>query len=213
MLPSSHLPILPIMNTASPITAMRPWLIQIGLNTHSQLHVMTPQSFNAINKRVSASANPMLTLVSVFFSISFSLITERCKYLHRSLISIFRIVVLIPGFDRMMPMAQRLPVLLIPEQFLISTVRDDMIYIGRLHVSAFLHALHTKRMGFQIFLSGFLPSAVVSSPCRTPVFFRVEALMLFAILRPIRNESRTTGMAAGSFAPIRHSVPSFHLDI
>ena len=140
MLPSSHFPILPIMNAASPITAMRPRLIQIGLNTHSQLHVMTPQSFSAINKRVSASAKPVLTLVSVFFSIPLS---SRLSILADRLILILRITILIPGFDRMMPMAQSLPVLLIPEQFLISTVRDDMIYIGCLHVSAFLHALYT----------------------------------------------------------------------
>ena len=44
----------------------------------------------------------------------------------------------------LMAMAQGLPVAPVPEELLITTVRDYMVNIRCLHVSAFLHALRTQ---------------------------------------------------------------------
>jgi hypothetical protein len=42
------------------------------------------------------------------------------------------------GFDTVMAVAQGLPVALVPEELLISSVRDDVINVGCLDVLAFL---------------------------------------------------------------------------
>ena len=46
--------------------------------------------------------------------------------------------------------AESLPVTLVPEQFLVTTVRLDMIHYRCSDKPTVLHALHTQRMGFQI---------------------------------------------------------------
>lgn len=46
--------------------------------------------------------------------------------------------------------AESLPVVLVPEQLLITTVRNDVIHHRCPDKPAVLHALHTQRMGFEI---------------------------------------------------------------
>ena len=60
-------------------------------------------------------------------------------------------------------LAERLPVVLIPEKFLITTVWNDVIHNRCPDVLALLGTLHTERMSFQIRLSDFLPPPVVST--------------------------------------------------
>ena len=59
--------------------------------------------------------------------------------------------------------AERLPVVLIPEKFLVTTVWNDVIHNRCPDVLALLGTLHTKWMSFQIRLSDFLPPPVVST--------------------------------------------------
>ena len=58
-------------------------------------------------------------------------------------------------------LAERLPVVLIPEKFLVTTVRNDVIHHRCPDVLALPSTLHTERMCFEIRLPGFLPMSVV----------------------------------------------------
>ena len=60
-------------------------------------------------------------------------------------------------------LAERLPVILVPEKFLVTTVWTDVVHYRCPDVLALLGALHTERMRFEIRLSGFLPPPVVST--------------------------------------------------
>ena len=53
-------------------------------------------------------------------------------------------LILPPRLDTVVPVAQGLPVAPVPEELLITTVRDYMVNIRCLHVSAFLHTLHAQ---------------------------------------------------------------------
>jgi len=75
-------------------------------------------------------------------------------------------VILVSGLDAVVTMAEALPVALIPEENTVSSVRLDVIHIGRLDVAALLQALHTQRMCFKVTLACFVPcSAVASAAC------------------------------------------------
>ena len=93
-----------------------------------------------------------------YFSIHYS----RFRFLI-SVIPIHHILILRVRLDAVVPVTQALPVALIPEQLRITTVRYDVIYIRSFHVPAFLHALHTERMGLQVLFSGFLPLTSVTA--------------------------------------------------
>ena len=79
------------------------------------------------------------------------------------LIPVHHILILGVRLDAVVPVTQALPVALIPEQLRIATVCNDVVHISRFHVPAFLHALHTERMGLQVLFSGFLPLTSVTA--------------------------------------------------
>lgn len=58
-------------------------------------------------------------------------------------ILVLRGVILVSGLDAVVTMAEALPVALIPEENTVSSVRLDVIDIGRLDVAPLLQALHT----------------------------------------------------------------------
>lgn len=60
-------------------------------------------------------------------------------------------------FYAVMAMAERLPVIPVPEENRITSVRFDVIDVGRPHVLPFLQALHTERVRFEVLLSGSPP--------------------------------------------------------
>ena len=60
-------------------------------------------------------------------------------------------------------LAQRLPVALIPEEVLVSSVRNDVVNHGCLCVPADLHASGTQWVAFQIKLALLLPAATVAT--------------------------------------------------
>ena len=61
------------------------------------------------------------------------------------------------GLFVMVGFAQRLPVVPIPEQLLISAMGDDVVNDRCFHVPTISHALNTQRMGGEELLAGLLP--------------------------------------------------------
>ena len=55
---------------------------------------------------------------------------------------VLRGVILVSGFHAVVPVAEALPVALIPEENAVSSVRCDVIDIGRLDIASCLHALN-----------------------------------------------------------------------
>ena len=95
---------------------------------------------------------------------------------------ILRRLILPPRLDTVMAMAQGLPVAPVPEELLITTVRNDVIHVRRLNVPAFPHTLHTQRVRLKVLLPGFLPrTAVASARCGT-YFFWMHRFVSVAIL-------------------------------
>ena len=78
--------------------------------------------------------------------------------------------------------AQGLPVAPIPEEFLIPTMRNDVVDIRRLHISTFLHALYAQRVCLKVLLSGFPPSCSIASLRSGTYLFRMHWFVTVAIL-------------------------------
>ena len=68
--------------------------------------------------------------------------------------------------DAMMTVAKALPIALIPEQCVVTSVRSDVIDIGRLDVVTFLHALYTQWVCLKVTLACFVPcTAIAAATC------------------------------------------------
>lgn len=81
-------------------------------------------------------------------------------------ILVLRGVILVSSLDAVVTVAEALPVALIPEENTVSSVRLDVIHIGRLDVAPLLQALHTQRMRLKVTLAGFVPCrAVAAAAC------------------------------------------------
>ena len=72
----------------------------------------------------------------------------------------------VTGFPIMAALAQRLPVVLIPEQLLIAPVRNHMVDHRCLCEHAVLHALIAQRVALQESRAGLSPAAVVATGLR-----------------------------------------------
>ena len=111
------------------------------------------------------------------------------------------------GFLVMAVLAQCLPVILIPEQILVSPVRNDVVHHRRSGQPAFLLALDAQWMPSQVCCPRLAPFAVIpakSGPTaqtvRTPFYvLRTVHLALFA-------ETHTSGIAARSSRFHRHAA-------
>ena len=101
-------------------------------------------------------------------------------------------------------LAESLPVVLIPEKFLVTTVRNDVIHDRCPDVLALLGALHTERMCFKIRLPGFLPTSVVSTLCCWPGGFWVERQVLLTVEPAGFHQLRTAGVMARCLLSVRH---------
>ena len=100
--------------------------------------------------------------------------------------------------------AESLPVALIPEQFLVATVRDDVIHHRCPDVLAMPGTLRTQRMGFKIRLPGFLPAAVVSTLCCWASNFRVERQVLLTVELAGFDQFWASGVPARCLWSVRH---------
>ena len=101
-------------------------------------------------------------------------------------------------------LAESLPVVLVPEKFLVSTVRNDVIHHRCPDVLALLGALHTEWMCFEIRLSGFLPPSVVSTLRRRAGYFRVERQVLLTVELAAFHQLRAAGMMTRCLWSVRH---------
>ena len=91
-------------------------------------------------------------------------------------------LILSPGLDAVVLVAQGLPVALVPEELGVSTMRNDVVDVGCLHVPPFLHAFHAQWVYLKVLLPGFLPSSTVSPTRCGPYLFRMHRLVSVAIL-------------------------------
>ena len=75
-------------------------------------------------------------------------------------------MILVSCLDTVMTVAEALPIALIPEQCVVTTVRSDVIDIGCPDVVTFLHALHTQWVRFKVTLACFVPcTAIAAATC------------------------------------------------
>lgn len=79
------------------------------------------------------------------------------KILFFSSVPIFGGLVLCPGLRVMALLTQSLPVAPIPEQLLVTAVRNDVVNNCCFGVLTLRHTLDAQRMGFEILLAGLLP--------------------------------------------------------
>lgn len=105
-------------------------------------------------------------------------------------------MILVSGLDAVVSVTEALPVALIPEENTVSSVRLDMVDIGRLDVASGLKALHTQRMRLKVTLAGSVPCGTVASAACGACLLRVEGTVLFTVLRTVGNECGTAGMPA-----------------
>lgn len=106
-----------------------------------------------------------------------------------------------------MLLTKRLPVVLIPKELLISTVRHDVVDDRCLHVPSFPLAHTTKRMRCEKSPALLLPPAAIPTACSRPGNLRVKRQVLLTIFTSRHNQLTTTGLAAGNHRFLRH--PSF----
>ena len=108
-------------------------------------------------------------------------------------------------------LAERLPVVLVPEKFLVTTVWNDVIHNRCPDVLALLGTLHTEWMSFQIRLSDFLPPPVVSSlRCRAGHLW-MERQVLLTVEPAGFHQLRAAGVMARCLWSVRHFTFPFLL--
>ena len=85
-----------------------------------------------------------MPVFAILLNIIYKSITEHALLFRKSdSVFIFSVSVFSHCLPIMTSFAQRLPVVTIPKEFLISSVWHNMVYYGCLNVPAFLHALRT----------------------------------------------------------------------
>ena len=119
-------------------------------------------------------------------------------------VSVLRGMIVSPCLNAVMPVTERLPVVLIPEQDAVASVRLDVIDICSLDIASLFHAFHAQRMRFKITLAGFVPCSTVTSAACGAYILRVEGTMLLTVFRTIRNKCCTAGMLAWCIGSVRH---------
>ena len=113
-------------------------------------------------------------------------------------VPVFWHLILCPCLLIMALLTKGLPVVLIPEERLIASMRNDMVYHRRFCIFPLLHAVHAQRMGSKIRLAGFLPRSTIATAGSGPYLFRMQSFVLFAVLRTRRYQFRATRMLAGN---------------
>ena len=108
-----------------------------------------------------------------------------------------------PGFPVVALFAERLPVLLIPEQHRTSPVRLDMIHNRCRRQFSCSLTLCAKRMPCQELLPRLLPTTTVATLKGTSPVTGVQLGMLVAVT--IVRQSRATGMLARFLRSFRHN--------
>lgn len=120
-------------------------------------------------------------------------------------------MIFVSGLNAVVSVTEALPVALIPEENTVSSVRLDVIHIGRLDVASLLQALHTQRMCLKVTLAGSVPCRSVASAACGACLLRVEGTVLVTVLRTVGNECGTAGMSARFVWSVRHRL--YHLSV
>ena len=94
-------------------------------------------------------------------------------------------------------LAEGLPVTSIPEQFLVPTMRNDMVNDRSFSEEALPFTYDAERICIEVLLARLLPRTVVPTTCYRPDFLRMQGLVLLTVFCPTRHKFRATGMAAG----------------
>ena len=108
-------------------------------------------------------------------------------------ILILRIDILRQRLPVMMFLAEALPVASIPKQFVIPTMRNDVVNHRCLTVYTLAHAHDAQRIRSEVFFPCLLPCPAVSSAAGRPYRFRMEALVFLTVLDPVRHKCRASG--------------------
>ena len=109
----------------------------------------------------------------------------------------------------MTPFAKRLPVLLVPKQSIVSSMRLDMIYNRCLSQLSGSFALRAKRMLCQELFPRFLPLATVAP--RVGVRSIANMLVGMLITITIVRQMRASQMLARFLRVHRHDIPTTFL--
>ena len=96
-----------------------------------------------------------------------------------------------------------LPIVFIPEQHGIATVRRDVIHDSGYCHSSSIHAHHTQRMKSKVSLARFLPSVVIST-LGAAAAARLILLTTMLAATPVVSEHTAPGIGAGSLGGAWH---------
>lgn len=109
--------------------------------------------------------------------------------------SVLRIGIFVPCLVIMAGFTKALPVVFVPEQNGVTTVRSDMIDYRCFHCLSFFITLHTERMQTKVSLPCFLPSASVPT---LPAAHPIASVLCFMLLTIVSvRQLRAAGMMAG----------------
>lgn len=117
---------------------------------------------------------------------------------------ISRSAVLFPRLFIMTGLAERAPVTFIPEQFLVSTVRDSVIHHSGFDVPSFLRAFDAQRMHSEVCFAGLPPTAVVPAALPASDVLRMERPVCFTVARPRRDQGGAAGMLTWNLRSLWH---------
>ena len=109
---------------------------------------------------------------------------------------VHRRLILAPCLLIMAALAKGTPVAPVPEQSLITTMRDDVVNDRGLSVLAALHALLAERVRLQKDFAGLLPCPVIASAGSRPYFLRMQWPVQVTVLRSGRDQRRAAGVLA-----------------
>ena len=101
-------------------------------------------------------------------------------------------------------LAKSLPVALVPEQLLVTTVRYNVIHHCSLGVPSQFHALHAQRMALKVGFACLLPSAAVSAFGCGACHLRVKRQMLCTVQPAGFHQLWTSGLTARHFRSVRY---------
>lgn len=121
------------------------------------------------------------------------------------LVGVSRPVILPPGFPVMTGFTQWLPIAPIPEQFLVTTVGNNVIHNRCFGIASLLSAFRTQRVALKERFACLLPAAAIAALCGRPCNFRVERLVFLTKLCSRLNQFRTAGVSTRNSWSLRHS--------
>ena len=106
-------------------------------------------------------------------------------------------------------MAQTLPVSLVPEQLLVTTVGLDMIHLGGRRQHAMPLTLGAQGMSAKVGFAGHPPSVVIAAGSRRTATLLVCIPVLLTVLsarqvRAARNGARMAGFIGHGVSPLQH---------